>query len=286
MSEPAGSAEGHERAARRARWTLLARVQRALETPMVVLAFVWLGLFVVEVNWGLSPFLGILNNVIWALFVVEFAIDIVLAPDRLVYLRHNWLKAVSLLAPALRVFRLVRVLRLARLSRAAGVARGTRLLRVVSSLNRGMRALGRSMGRRGVGYLLVLTVLVTVGGAAGMYALENDGGVQRFEDYGDALWWTAMIMTTLGSAYWPETPAGRVLCVLLSLYGFGVFGYFTASLATFFVGRDAEGEDGELAGQAAIEALRREVAELRAAVEQRLPPPRADGPGADAPPRE
>ena len=39
---------------------------------------------------------------------------------------------------------------------------------VVGSLNRGMRALGRSFARRGVGYVLALTLLVTVAGAAGI----------------------------------------------------------------------------------------------------------------------
>lgn len=57
------------------------------------------------------------------------------------------------------------------------------------------------------------------------------------KSYGVALWWTAM----------PQTAEGRVLCFLLSLYGFGVFGYVTAVLASFFIGRDADGA-GELAG--------------------------------------
>jgi len=39
-----------------------------------------------------------------------------------------------------------------------------------------------------------------------------------------------MIITTLGSAYWPETAEGRMLCVLLALYSFTVFGYVTAAL--------------------------------------------------------
>ena len=112
---------------------------------------------------------------------------------------------------------------------------------VVTSLNRGMRALGASMGRRGFGYVVALSVVVTLAGAAGMYAFEGDveGGLQT---YGEALWWTAMLLTSLGSEYWPRTAEGRALCFILSLYGFAVFGYVTAALGTFFVGRDAEDE--------------------------------------------
>ena len=76
-----------------------------------------------------------------------------------------------------------------------------------------------------------------------------------------------MIMTTMGSAYWPETGAGRVLCVLLALYAFAVFGYVTALLASFFVGRESAGRadsqaDGELG------RLREEIRALRQAVER------------------
>ncbi len=166
-----------------------------------------------------------------------------------------------------RIFRVVRVLR------AARATRGLRLLRVLSSLNRGMRALGRTMRRRGVGYVVVLTVIVILLGAAGMYAFESDlpngGGLKS---YGEALWWTAMLLTSLGSEYWPRTAEGRVLCFILVLYGFAVFGYVTATIATLFVGRDAESDDAELAGAKSVEALPEEIAALRKDVQGLLRP--------------
>lgn len=236
---------------------LLRQLERGLETPMLVLGFVWLGLLVWELLNGLSPMLETIGIVIWGLFILHFVLEFVLAPRKIAYLKSNWLTALSLLLPALRVFRVFRVFRVVR------AARGVRLVRVLTSLNRGMRALGLSLGRRGFGYVAALTLLVTVAGAAGMYTFENDapGGLTS---YGDALWWTAMIMTTMGSAFWPQTPEGRVLCVVLALYAFGVFGYVTATLATFFVGRDAEAAEGEIAGAAALQALREEIAALRA----------------------
>ena len=154
---------------------------------------------------------------------------------------------------------MVRLLRLAR------VGRGLRLFRLLSSLNRGMRALGASLQRRGFAYIVALTTVVVTAGAAGMYAFERRvaGGL---DSYGEALWWTAMVMTTLGSGAWPQTFEGRVLCVFLALYAFGIFGYVTATLATFFVGRDAEASDGEVAGSAELKALRQELAALRGEV--------------------
>ena len=75
--------------------------------------------------------------------------------------------------------------------------------------------------------------------------------------------WTAMIMTTMGSEYWPQTSEGRVLCFFLALYSFAMFGYVTATLATFFIGRDADNPDAELPGTQSIDALRVEIMALR-----------------------
>lgn len=241
---------------------VLQQLEDWLEAPMLVLGFVWLVLLVIEFIWGLSPFLEIVGTIIWIIFIADFGIKFILAPHKLTYLKNNWLTAIALVVPALRVFRIVRVLRLLRVARAA---RGLRLVRVITSLNRGMKALGASMGRRGFGYVIVLTTVVTLTGAAGMFVFENEvaGGLNS---YAEALWWTAMLMTSIGSEYWPQTAEGRVLCFLLSLYGFAVFGYVTATLATFFIGRDAENDEAELAGAKSIEALRAEIAALRAEI--------------------
>lgn len=238
---------------------VLQQLEDWLETPMLLLGFGWLTLLVVELIWGLNPLLEVIGNVIWIIFVLDFAVRFTLAPHKLVYFKQNWLTALSLLLPALRVFRIVRVFRLLR------ATRGLRLVRVISSLNRGMRALRASMGRRGFGYVIALTLVVTLVGAAGMYAFENNNPDGRgLNDYTSALWWTAMLMTTMGSEYSPQTPEGRVLYLLLALYAFAMFGYVTATLATFFVGRDAENEEAELAGAKSIAALHEEIAALRA----------------------
>ncbi|MBW3128074.1 ion channel [Hymenobacter profundi] len=238
------------------RHELLEQITDWLETPMLVLGFVWLVLLGVELIWGLTPALQVLSNGIWVVFILDFALKFFLAPQKLPFLKNNVITLISLAAPALRLFRLARVFR------AARAVRGLRLVKVVGSLNRGMRALSSSFGRRGVGYVLGLTGVVLLLGAAGMYAFENQepGGLTT---YPEALWWTAMVLISLGSDYWPRTPEGRALCFLLALYGFTVFGYFTATLATFFIGRDADDGDAEVAGAAQIAALHEELRQLR-----------------------
>jgi voltage-gated potassium channel len=245
----------------RERYELLQRLDDWLETPMLVLAFVWLAIFVYEMIYGLVRPLEIASYVIWALFILEFVLGFTVAPKKVAFLKRNWLKAIALLAPALRVFRVLRVLRVTRL---AGTVRGVQLVRVIGALNRSMNAFGAALSRRGFGYVVGLTVLLALVGAAGMYGFERvpaDGS--GFDNYWSALWWTAMLMTSIGSEYWPQTPEGRALCLLLAIYGFAVFGYVTATLATFFIGRDAEDEAAEVAGAKAVAALTAEISALR-----------------------
>jgi len=242
---------------------LLQRLEDKLETPMLVLAFVWLALLIAELIRGESRLFEIIGAVIWVIFIIDFGVKLFLATGKLAYFKRNWLVALSLLLPALRVFRVLRAFRVLQMAR---VGRGLRLFRVVTSLNRGMGALRTSLSRRGFGYVIALTVLVAFAGAAGMYAFENGspGGIQS---YGEALWWTAMLLTTMGSQYWPLTVEGRLLCFFLALYAFAVFGYVTATLATYFVGRDAENENAEVAGSKQLAALREELVAMREAIQ-------------------
>lgn len=250
-----------------AREVLLQRLVDRMELPMVILGFVWLMLLIIEYVWGLHPLLERLSGIIWVVFILEFLLEFSIAPRKITYLSRNWLMIIALIVPALRIFRLLSYLR---------IMQGARLVRVFSSINRGMRALGASLGRHGFRYVAVLTLIVTFAGAAGMYAFErNMPSGQSFRSYPDALWWTAMIMTTLGSGYWPHTLEGRVLCIVLSLYAFSVFGYVTAALATFLVGREAKQDTEELPSVQSIAALREEIAQLREeiqALSNRFPP--------------
>jgi voltage-gated potassium channel len=155
------------------RRSLVERLEGWLETPLLILGFVWLVLLIIELTGKLSPGLELLATTIWIVFIVDFAVKFTLAPTKFQYLKANWLTALSLLVPALRVFRIFRVFRILRAARAV---RGVRLFRVLTSLNRGMRSLGSSFGRRGFGYVVALSAIVVLAGAAGMVAFENEYG--------------------------------------------------------------------------------------------------------------
>ena len=240
-------------------WRALVQLDAWLRTPMLILSLVWLVILIVELSGRASPLLLLFASLIWGIFILEFALRLMLAPDKRRFLRRNWLTILALILPALRLVRALALLR------AARALRGLRLVRIVTTANRSMNALKATLRRRGFGYVVGLTLLVTALGAAGMLNFEGADQVEGgFTDYGHAFWWTGMLIATIGSDYWPVTLEGRILSTLLALYGLAVFGYIAATFASFFIGRDAASERAEIAGSAELSALRREMAALRA----------------------
>jgi voltage-gated potassium channel len=231
---------------------------------MLLLSFAWLLIVVLELTAGTSGLLETLGTAIWILFILEFLLRFHLAPAKGAFLKRNWLTVVSLIVPALRLFRAFAVLR------AARALRGIRLVRIVGTANRSMNALRKTLKRRQFGYVAGLTLLVLALGAAGMQSFEPAGEVEGgFTSYFHALWWTGMLVASIGTDFWPSTTEGRILSSLLAVYGLAVFGYITATFASFFVGRDAEEADGPVAGSDEIAGLREEIRALRLAIAAR-----------------
>jgi voltage-gated potassium channel len=251
-----------------ARPSFLGRLLRRLERPMLFLSFVWFLDIITELVHGMNAVLLIGGTVLWALFVLYFALRLAIGPHRWIVLRRNWLFVLAILVPVLRFFPFLQSLPLAR---ALTATFGMQVIWIFASADQGLRSIRRAMGRRGAGYLLTITVVVIVAGAAGMLHFEAQApDPQGIHSYPKALWWVAMQITNIGSGYRPMTVGGQVLCLGISIFAAVMFGYLTAVLATFFIGRDAEDPKSEIPNQTSIHELSGEVARLRTAIEEVL----------------
>lgn len=268
--------------AREQRWQLLHTVSRSLRWPMTALGIAWVVLLVVDLA-GLvgEPWSGTLaaaQAAIWILFVLQFALELALAPCKAAYLRGNWLTAVAVVLPAFRVLAVVRLLRVVPL------LRGLSLVRLVTAVNRGMGSVREITGVAQFPFVVGVSVLVVLAVAAGMTFLER-GAASGLGSFGEALWWSAAMLTTIGSGQWPATAEGRVLAFLMMVYSMAIFGYITATLAGYFVKRNADREreqqerrDGGTL-EAEVRRLRREIQELRRALDARGAVPGGGGAG-------
>jgi voltage-gated potassium channel len=256
----------------------LARLDAMLDLPMALLGLVWLAAIVAELVTTPPGWVRNLGLVIWGVFLVEFALRFFVSSDRSAFLRANWLSLVALALPALNGLRALRALR---------ALQSLRVARVVAAFGRFKSELASLMRQHGLGYVLILTVIVTFAGAAAMYGAERDTHDAGFRSYADALWWTAMLITTIGSQHWPETGEGRVLALLLAGYSLGVLGYITAALSAFLIGRDGAKTSAEASRMRSLDMLHDEVAQLARQLDRLARPPEARPPGAsEREPRE
>ena len=261
------SARGADRDEVRAeRAELLGHLQAGLEPVMIVLGLVFLGLLVVDYS-GLKlsaeqrAWVDRGETGIYWIFVGDFLLRFVVAPEKLRFVRGNWLTALSLVLPFLRPLRALR---------AAGALRSIHLVRVLSGANRGMRALRLVTRGRQLAYLVALSVMVILLGAGSTFYLDRGAAGTPIRSYGEAVWWAATLVTTINSGDDPVTVEGRVVAVLMRVYALSVFGYITASIASYLIGRPPEeAVPGQGAGTAEaplreqVTALHRELGLLR-----------------------
>lgn len=261
--------DGHERT-RFERLELLHHVETLLEPVLASLGLVFLALLLVDLSDALTTpeqrlWLDRAINVIWVIFIVDFVVRLIIAPEKRNYLRHNWLTLVSLVLPFLRPVRALQALR---------AVRSLSLLRLLTGVNRGMRVLQAVARGRQIVYVAALSALVVLTAAVGVLYFDRsnpDAPIQTFED---ALWWSAAMVTTINNEKYPVSPEARVIAILLGLFAVSVFGFVTASIATYFIGRSAEDRAAAEATDAQpiegvrveLDALRRENEALRGEV--------------------
>ena len=246
----------------------LKTLPRKLERPMLFLSSVWFLVIITELVNGMSPVLESLGTILWALFVLYFGLRLAIVPNRVVFLKRNWLFVLAIIVPVLRLFPFLQKFPLAR---ALTATFGMQVIWMFASADQGLRALRRIMGRQGTGYVLTLTVVVILAGAAGMLHYENSSpDTEGIHSYPKALWWVAMQITNIGSGYRPVTTGGHVLCLGISIYAVAIFGYLTAVFAALFIGLDAADPNSEIPNQTSILQLSGEVALLRKAIEDVL----------------
>jgi voltage-gated potassium channel len=187
------------------------------------------------------------DTAICVLFLGDFVISLVTAPNRWRYFyTWGWLDLLSSI-PTLDAARWGRAARIARVFR---VLRGIRATRIVGSL------LLEQRGRSSMLAAALVTMLLLFVASISVLQVETaaDSNIKTADD---AVWWALTTMTTVGYGdRFPVTPEGRIVAGMLMVSGVALFGMFSGFLAAWFVG-PSQDESNELA------LLRREIAEIK-----------------------
>lgn len=232
------------------------KLDRYLDVPLALASVVVVLLIIIQLTGEVTePWRGRLEALswgLWGLFFLEFAAKFALAPAKRRYLREHPLDVLVVLLPFLKFLRLARVLR---------ATRALPVLRLLIFGGRGSESTLALLKRRRLGQLAIVSAMVVLLGAAVGFLLEVDAPGSQIDGFGDALWWSSTLVTTVGSEVSPVTTGGRVVAFLLMLYAVGIFSYFIGSIASVLVESDRRAKERPSEGAAGLDE--REVEALR-----------------------
>ena len=153
-----------------------------------------------------------LTLVAWAVFLIDYLVSLYLAPDRSEYMRTHVVQAIGVIFPPLRILLIFHV--------TYEVMRHSR----------------KAFGDRVRLYLVYAsTLIISLSSFLVMLAERNAPGA-TIRNYGDALWWAAETISTVGYGdMYPVTIVGRIFAVSLMINGFLILSVLTATVAQKFV---------------------------------------------------
>ncbi|GEM_PF-1303825 len=262
-------------------WEALAAHERRYDLFLFIVSLLYVGLVFVEllpgehVGWAYTG----IDAVFWAVFLVDYVWRVfVLAPDRRAYARRPLClldllivltgPVLFMLTSGLVAFNLVeRVL-----------AQMVRFLRLGVQAARFVGSSRRVFVLEAYRWVIPAAALLTCFLSIWIWRFEATHSGTNIHSWSDALWYSMSTLMTVGYGdLVPVTLQGRIAGIMLMIVGISLFGWLTASLASFLMQRREEPEERDL-----FKALERVTSRL-AAIEARLGMAAGEEPGAAAP---
>lgn len=176
-----------------------------------------------------QPF-NIIDTLILLIFTFDYAIRFFIAKDRKKFFKENIFDLIAIIPfnsffSAFRAFRLFRMLKLTK------IARFTRVIRAAAFLGVLRHKLSGILKTNGFIYVLYANIaLISISSIVIMFA-EN-------QSFGDALWWSIVTCTTVGYGdISPSTTIGRIVAIILMVFGIGLIGMLTGAITTYFTSK-------------------------------------------------
>jgi voltage-gated potassium channel len=209
------------------------QVSNYLDLPSALAALLMVLLVALQFSGKVQPWQNpsaALLWVLWALFILEFLLKLLLSPDKRAYLHSNSHHALFALVPVLALGRLLDP------ARRLLVA----LIHLLLPTSPEAGPYIAALKKRSLGKLALVSCLVILIGGTLEYFFEAGAPGSPITSYGAAVWWSAATATTVANQLYPVTAGGEVVAFLMMVYAVCVFGYLASSLASVFIAGDAQ----------------------------------------------
>jgi voltage-gated potassium channel len=171
--------------------------------------------FTDEVSEDANRLLGYIQWFCWTAFAIDLFIGIIIANNKLLYIKKHPLEIASVFLPFLRPLRLMRVISFGSLA-LKRVAIGRQFTITIK--------------------VAITTIFLAYVSAVQITIIERAAENSNIKNFADGLWWAMTTVTTVGYGdRYPTTSEGRFLAVLLMILGISLVGVITASVAAWFV---------------------------------------------------
>lgn len=224
----------------------LAEWEERSSTPMFVASVLYLLAFAApimstRIQEPYDGYLNIIQMILWGLFAADYCIRLYLAPRRLYFITHNLMNLAIVLLPAWRIVSFLAMIHL--------------------TTNRQYKRLSE-LAVKLFGYTAIFIIMF----ALAIYSVESSEPGAMIRDLPTAYWWTFTTLATVGYGdVYPITGIGRVIAVVVMLYGVGMVAVATGALASWIIEKIGGREEQEYpATKADVDDLRQEISELRA----------------------
>ncbi|RCH56338.1 ion transporter [Mucilaginibacter hurinus] len=172
-----------------------------------------------------SRLLIYIDNVICLLFFVDFCVRFYNAKNKIEFMRWGWIDLVSSI-PTVSFLRAGRILRLIRV---------LRLIRAFRSTHSFVSYVFKDKAKGAFTSIFIFAILLVIFSAIAILQVEKDPA-SNIKTAEDAIWWAYVTITTVGYGdKFPVTTEGRIIAAVLMTAGVGLFGTFTAFIASWFV---------------------------------------------------
>jgi voltage-gated potassium channel len=182
-----------------------------------------------------SRVLNITDNLICAVFLFDFVKRFSQAKNKLKFMQWGWIDLISSI-PTFDFMRVGRALRLIRLFRILRAFRSTKHL---------VQHIFKRKTKGTLTAATIIAVLMIIFSSIAILQVETDPN-SNIKTAEDAIWWAYVTITTVGYGdKFPVTTEGRIIATMLMTVGVGLFGTFTAYLASWFIGENKKANTDE-----------------------------------------